>query len=57
MAADEIACHDGDVLKSLRILLPSRPPAAVPHVDQDDVEALRSGVAVSRVGLWPPPRG
>jgi len=57
MAADEIACHDGGVLKSLRILLPSRPPAAVPHVDQDDVEALRSGVAVSRVGLWPPPRG
>jgi hypothetical protein len=45
------------VLKSVRILLPGRPPVAAPHVDQDDVEALRSGVAVSGVGLWPPLRG
>jgi hypothetical protein len=49
--------HHGDVLKSVRILLPGRPPAAPPHVRQDDVEALRSDVAVARVGLWPPPRG
>jgi len=51
------ACHHGDVLKSLRIVLPRRPSVAGPHVDQDDVEALRSGVAVSGVGLWPPLRG
>jgi hypothetical protein len=43
------------VLKSVRITLPARPPVAR-HPEQDDVEALRSAVAVSRVGLWPPPR-
>jgi len=44
------------VLKSVRILLPGRPPAAPPPVAQCDVEALRSASAVARVGLWPPPR-
>jgi hypothetical protein len=45
------------VLKSPRIVLPGRPPAApAPPPAQADVEALRSAVAVARVGLWPPPR-
>jgi hypothetical protein len=45
------------VLKSVRILLPSRPaPAPPPRVEQRDVEVLRSANAVARVGLWPPPR-
>jgi hypothetical protein len=44
------------VLKSVRITLPARRPPATVRVDQDDVEALRSASAVSRVGLWPPPR-
>jgi hypothetical protein len=43
------------VLKSARITLPGRPPSA-PRAEQRDVEALRSAIAVSRVGLWPPPR-
>jgi hypothetical protein len=46
----------GRVLKSLRIVLPGRPPAGSPPPGRDDVEALRSAVAVARVGLWPPPR-
>jgi hypothetical protein len=49
-------CHDGVVLKSLRITLPGRAPGAPLRVEQADVEALRSAAAVSRVGLWPPPR-
>jgi hypothetical protein len=49
-------CHSGGVLKSFRIMLPSRPPAALPPVGQDDVEALRSAADLARVGLWPPPR-
>jgi hypothetical protein len=44
------------MLKSARITLPRRPAAAPACVQQDDVEALRSAVAVSHVGLWPPPR-
>jgi hypothetical protein len=44
------------VLKSLRITLAGRPAAAPAPVDQADVEALRSALALSRVGLWPPPR-
>jgi hypothetical protein len=44
------------VLKSVRIVLPGRPAAVPPRVEQDDVEALRSSLAVARVGLWPPPR-
>ena len=43
------------VLKSVRITLPAR-PAPETRADQADVEALRSALAVSRVGLWPPPR-
>jgi hypothetical protein len=43
------------MLKSLRLSLPQRPPAIRPVADQDDVEALRSAIAVSRVGMWPPP--
>jgi hypothetical protein len=43
-------------LKSLRITLPGRPAAALPLVDQADVEALRSAADLARVGLWPPPR-
>ena len=43
------------VLKSSRKTPRLRPPAA-PRPDQSDVEALRSAIAVSRVGLWPPPR-
>jgi hypothetical protein len=43
------------VLKSKRIITRGRPTAA-PGARQADVEALRSAVAISRVGLWPPPR-
>jgi hypothetical protein len=46
----------GRVLKSVRIVLPGRPPAPAPQVGQSDVESLRSANAVCRVGLWPPPR-
>jgi hypothetical protein len=49
-------CHSGRVLKSVRISLPARREAAVPVVDQADVEALRSAADLARVGLWPPPR-
>jgi hypothetical protein len=44
------------VLKSVRIMLPGRRAAASAQVGQADVEALRSSLAVARVGLWPPPR-
>jgi hypothetical protein len=44
------------VLKSARKTLPARPSAMPPRVGQADVETLRSSVAVTRVGLWPPPR-
>jgi hypothetical protein len=50
----EDRCNHGCVLKSIRILKPGRPPAAA-RVRQADVDALRSAVAVARVGLWPPP--
>jgi hypothetical protein len=43
------------MIKSARKTLPGRPPAPAP-VGQADVESLRSALAVSRVGLWPPPR-
>jgi hypothetical protein len=43
------------VLKSLRLSLPSRPPAPA-VVDQAAVESLRSAADLARVGLWPPPR-
>jgi hypothetical protein len=43
------------VLKSVRITLPGR-PAPAQRAEQADVEALRSALAVARVGLWPPPR-
>jgi hypothetical protein len=43
------------MLKSARKTLPGRPPAPAP-VGQADVETLRSALAVSPVGLWPPPR-
>jgi hypothetical protein len=44
------------MLKSARKTLSGRPPAAPASVGQSDVEALRSALAVSPVGLWPPPR-
>jgi hypothetical protein len=44
------------MLKSARKTLSGRPPAAAAPVSQSDVEALRSALAVSPVGLWPPPR-
>jgi hypothetical protein len=44
------------MLKSARKTLPGRPPAATAPVSQADVESLRSALAISRVGLWPPPR-
>jgi hypothetical protein len=50
-------CQSEGVLKSFRITLPSRPPAAPRPVEQADVEALRSAADLARVGLWPPPRG
>jgi hypothetical protein len=53
----DATCDDPGVLKSARIRLPGRPRAAVARVAQRDVEVLRSAVAISRVGLWPPPRG
>jgi hypothetical protein len=50
------AWHSDGVLKSLHITLPGRPAAVPARVEQADVEALRSSLAVARVGLWPPPR-
>jgi hypothetical protein len=50
-----IRWHHGVVLKSLHIAKRGRPPVAE-GVRQSDVDALRSAVAVARVGLWPPPR-
>jgi hypothetical protein len=44
------------MLKSVRKTSPARPSAPPPRVGQADVEMLRSSIAVSRVGLWPPPR-
>ena len=44
------------MLKSAHKLLSGRPTAAPAPVGQSDVEALRSSLAVSNVGLWPPPR-
>jgi hypothetical protein len=44
------------VLKSVRIVLPPR-PAPDARADPPDDAALPSALAVSRVGLWPPPRG
>jgi hypothetical protein len=44
------------MLKSARKTLPAGPPRRPAPVGQADVEALRSALAVSRVGLWPPPR-
>jgi hypothetical protein len=44
------------MLKSARKSLSGRPPAVPAPVGQADVESLRSALAVSRVGLWPPPR-
>jgi hypothetical protein len=44
------------MLKSARKTLPGRPPRREGPVGQDDVETLRSALAVSKVGLWPPPR-
>jgi hypothetical protein len=44
------------MLKSARKTLSGRPAAAPAPVGQSDVEALRSSLAVSPVGLWPPLR-
>jgi hypothetical protein len=43
------------MIKSVRKIPAGRPPAPAP-VGQADVETLRSALAVSPVGLWPPPR-
>ena len=56
MAAGRLAATVQGVLKSARKTLPVRPTATPPRVGQADVEALRSSIAVTRVGLWPPPR-
>jgi hypothetical protein len=55
MAPCGTGCHHGLVLKSKRIIT-RRPQRAPAPVRQADVEALRSAVSVSRVGLWPPLR-
>jgi hypothetical protein len=44
------------MLKSARKMLPARAPQPPAPVGQADVDALRSALAVSNVGLWPPPR-
>jgi hypothetical protein len=56
MASRRFGATVGRVLKSARKTLPTRPSATPRRVDQADVEALRSSIAVTRVGLWPPPR-
>jgi hypothetical protein len=44
------------MLKSARKMLPGREPRRPASVGQSDVDVLRSALAVSNVGLWPPPR-
>jgi hypothetical protein len=56
MACGRVAATVKGVLKSARKTPPARPSATPPRVGQADVEMLRSSMAVSRVGLWPPPR-